>query len=95
MVFSSLTFLLLFVTAFIPLYFFGDLVFRKSGMNIVWKNGILLIFSLLFYGWGEPVWILAMIFSTLVNYISALVIVKTQKKWLKKAVLALGVVISP
>ncbi|MBN2878324.1 MAG: MBOAT family protein [Clostridia bacterium] len=63
-------------------------------MNIIWKNGVLLVFSLLFYGWGEPVWILAMLFSTLVNYISALVIVKTQKKWLKQAVLALGIVIS-
>ncbi len=94
MVFSSLTFLLLFIPALIPLYFFGDLLFKKEGGAIRWKNGILLIFSLLFYGWGEPVWILAMLFSTAVNYISALVIVKSKKAWIKKIVLALGVVIS-
>lgn len=94
MVFSSLTFLLLFIAAFILLYFLGDLLFSKGKSNISWKNYILLIFSLLFYGWGEPVWILAMLFSTLVNYICARVISHQNTQWKKKAALAVGIIIS-
>ncbi|MDM8129309.1 MBOAT family O-acyltransferase, partial [Paraclostridium benzoelyticum] len=33
-----------------------------------WKNFILIIFSLAFYAWGEPVWIFLLIFSSLVDY---------------------------
>ena len=94
MVFSSLTFLLLFIAAFILLYFLGDLLFSKSKPNMRWKNYTLLIFSLLFYGWGEPVWILAMLFSTLVNYISARIITKTSTPWKRRAALAIGIIIS-
>ena len=86
MVFSSLTFLLIFLPAFILLYF----IFK----DIRWKNGILLVFSLVFYAWGEPVWILSMIFSTAVNYACALLIVKSKSKPVKKLILALGVAIS-
>ncbi|MCK5129195.1 MAG: MBOAT family protein [Clostridiales bacterium] len=86
MVFSSLTFLLLFLPIFLALYFVVG--------NIHWRNGVLLIFSLLFYAWGEPVWILAMLFSTAVNYGCGLVIVKTKSSRKKKLVLALGIIIS-
>ena len=53
MVFSSLTFLLLFLPLLYLLYF--------ARSSVRWRNGVLLALSLLFYGWGEPVWILAMI----------------------------------
>ena len=33
-----------------------------------WRNGILLLFSLVFYAWGEPVYLLLMLFATLVDY---------------------------
>ncbi len=94
MVFSSLTFLLLFIPAFILLYFLGDLLFRKNNAIIRWKNGILLIFSLIFYGWGEPIWILAMLLITAANYFCALLIVKINNAWLKKMILILGVAVS-
>ena len=65
MVFSSTTFLL----AFLPLV--GILYFvcpRKL------RNALLLLFSLLFYGWGEPKYILIMLFSTVFDYCNGLAI---------------------
>ncbi|HHW98270.1 MAG TPA: MBOAT family protein [Firmicutes bacterium] len=63
MVFSSLTFLFGFLPFVLLLYY---LVPRS------WRNGILFIVSLVFYGWGEPVYILLMLFSTVVDYTCAL-----------------------
>jgi len=86
MVFSSLTFLLYFMPLVIILYFV-----RK---DIRWRNGVLLAFSLLFYAWGEPVWILAMVASTAVNYVCARKLVRTKDKGKRKMWLILGVGIS-
>jgi len=86
MVFSSLTFLLIFLPAFIILYF--------AFKGIRWRNGVLLVFSLLFYAWGEPVWILSMLFSTAVNYLCAQIIVKNTSPIVRRLILALGVIIS-
>lgn len=60
MVFSSLTFL----TLFLPLTLLVYYIVPSRG-----KNAILFIFSLLFYAWGEPVYVLLMIFSTILDYI--------------------------
>ena len=60
MVFSGLTFLLYFLPAVLILYFI------RPGTK--WRNTVLLVFSLLFYAWGEPIWISAMLASTLVNF---------------------------
>lgn len=59
MVFSSLTFLLWFLPCVLLVYF---LVPRKA------KNAILFAFSLLFYAWGEPIYVGLMIFSTVLDY---------------------------
>ena len=59
MVFSSLLFLFRFLPLFLALYF---LVPRKL------RNGVLFIGSLIFYGWGEPVYISLLLFSTLVDF---------------------------
>ena len=71
MVFSSILFIFFFLPCFLLLYF---LVPKKL------KNTILLIFSLIFYAWGEPVYIILMIISSLINYLLALIINKSQKK---------------
>lgn len=65
MVFSSITFLYYFLPLAIGIYF----VCPKR-----LKNGILLFSSLIFYGWGEPGYILFMILSVLVNYVLGLLI---------------------
>ena len=86
MVFSSLTFLLLFFPLVMLFYFMG------SGLK--WRNGVLLVFSLLFYAWGEPIWVLAMITSTVINYYCALQIARSEYKYRKKKFLIIGVVVS-
>ena len=83
MVFSSLTFLFF----FLPLTLI--LCFVRRGIR--WRNGVLLAASLLFYAWGEPVWVLAMVFSSLVNWLCARRIARTPSKRRKKLWLALGV----
>ena len=59
MVFSSLTFLQCFLPLCLLAYF---LVPQK------WRNGTLFLFSLLFYAWGEPVYVVLMLFSTALDY---------------------------
>lgn len=49
MVFSNLFFIYL----FLPL----NLILYYAVPNKTWKNVVLLLFSLFFYSWGEPVWV--------------------------------------
>ena len=86
MVFSSMTFLVLFMPALLLFYFIVP--------DWRWRNAVLLCASLLFYGWGEPVWIFAMIFSTAVNYVCAIVLSRTDSVSLRRLALWIGVVIS-
>lgn len=60
MVFSSLIFLVYFLPLVLTFYFVAP---RKI------KNGVLFLASLVFYAWGEPVYVVLMLFSTLVDYI--------------------------
>ncbi len=64
MVFADLNFLFLFFPVFLGIYFLFP--------NRTYRNTILLIFSLFFYAWGEPVYIVVMIFSVVLNYFIAL-----------------------
>lgn len=59
MVFSSLTFLLFYLPGVLAVYY---LVPAKL------KNPVLFVFSLLFYAWGEPIYVGLMIFSTVLDY---------------------------
>lgn len=79
MVFSSPTFIFL----FFPAVFLTCLLARRS---VKWSNAVLLIFSLLFYAWGEPVYVLLMAFTTLVCYICARMIAKGENVRLSTAV---------
>ena len=65
MVFSSLTFLF----GFLPLVLLAYFLVPRS-----WRNGVLFAVSLIFYGWGEPVYITLMLFSTVLDYTCSLVI---------------------
>nr|WP_317332810.1 MBOAT family O-acyltransferase [uncultured Romboutsia sp.] len=67
MVFSSLIFLFLFLPLTLGAYYIS---------NSKMKNLILLIASLIFYAWGEPVYVFLMLFSTLVDYIHGLKVEK-------------------
>ncbi|MBO5154232.1 MAG: MBOAT family protein [Eubacterium sp.] len=65
MVFSSLLFLVRFLPCVLLIYFIVP-----GCMKNTWKNLVLFLFSLLFYAWGEPVYIWLMLFSTAVDYIN-------------------------
>lgn len=70
MVFSSLTFIFLFLPVVLVLYF----IMPSRPM----KNLLLMLASFLFYAWGEPVYIVLMIFSILTGFIFAQLIEKEQ-----------------
>lgn len=71
MVFSSFVFLL----AFLLIVLFLHYICPGRGRNVV-----LLVASLIFYAWGEPVYVLIMLFSTVFDYTNGLLIEHFQKK---------------
>ena len=82
MTFSSLTFTTLFFPAVLILYFICT--------DLRWRNGVLLVASLIFYSWGEPIWVLAMIDSTAINYVAAMLIDRASSPGLRKTALVVG-----
>ena len=81
MVFSSTVFLFLFLPITLLLYF-NPLCQKREYRNIV-----LLIMSLGFYGWGEPVFIFIMLALIIVDWYTALFIEKSQDCCKKKIAL--------
>ncbi len=71
MVFSSLTFLF----AFLPITLLVYYLVPKKAQNVV-----ILISGLIFYAWGEPIYVLAMIASTFIDYTAGLLIAKYDNK---------------
>ena len=71
MLFSSIIFLSIFFPSLVFIYF----IVRKS-----FRNYILLIYSLMFYGWGEPRYLSVMLGIILINYLAAILIDKSKKK---------------
>ena len=82
MVFSSLIFLCYFLPAVAILYYACPARYR---------NVILLIASLFFYAWGEPVYIAIMLFSTVFDYINGRVLGIVRKLRARRFVLVLSV----
>lgn len=68
MVFANLFFLYCFLPINLILYF--------TTKNRAFRNAILILFSLFFYAWGEPVWITLLIFSATIDYFHGLIIEK-------------------
>ena len=71
MLFSSTIFLSIFLPGLICVYF----TIKKELQNYV-----LLLFSLVFYAWGEPRYLSIMIIVILINYLSAILISYTKNK---------------
>ncbi len=80
MVFSSLLFLYYFLPLTLLVYFIS---------HTKWKNIILLVVSLIFYAWGEPVYVCLIIFSSLTDYVYGLLITKYKHSKPKAAKLVL------
>lgn len=83
MVFSSIVFLCVFLPSVILLYYLLPVRFR---------NGLLMAASLLFYAWGEPVYVLIMLFSTVFDYLNGLMIGHFRKQENSKAAKAVLIV---
>ena len=81
MVFSSFLFLFRFLPAVLLCYFLAP---------ERWRNLVLLLFSLVFYAWGEPVYVVLMLLSILVSYAGGILIDRyKQRKKMKAAKVAL------
>ncbi len=87
MVFSSLLFLFIYFAAVLVIYYVTPRKFR---------NLFLFFANLVFYGWGEPVFVLLMLFSTVVDYTCGHFIDKyrTKNKKIAKTFLIASVVIN-
>ncbi len=80
MLFSSLLFLFCFLSITLLLYFTCP-----RGKKNIWKNTVLFVVSVIFYAWGEPIYIFLMLFTILHNYIAALLIDRHKKSAPKAA----------
>ena len=85
MVFSSLPFLFLFLTVVLLLSHLLPLRLR---------NGFLLLANLVFYAYGEPVYILIMLGSILVNFFAGVLMGRQRSQGGRRAVLVVGIVLN-
>ncbi len=69
----------MFLFAFLPLFLavYFIMPWRPA------KNVVLLLFSLLFYAWGEPVYVFLMIGSIIINWLMALLIDGADRKGIR------------
>ena len=85
MLFSSITFLYCFLPCVLLVYF---------SVPDRMKNLVLLLASLLFYGWGEPKYLIFMLASVTQSYIAALLVERFRGTKIAKAALAVSAVAS-
>lgn len=104
MVFSDLLFIFVFLPFFIITYILGGFIDRwrirrgeikdkELNRPMLWRNISLIIFSILFYSWGEPVYMFLMLFAVIVNYIFGLLINIGTTDLSRKIFLIAGVVV--
>ncbi len=85
MLFSSIPFLYYFLPPVLALYFL---------VPAGWRNGVLLLASLLFYGWGEPRYLLLMLLSVLAGWLFGLLMEKYRGRAAAKALCGISVAVS-
>ena len=80
----------MFLFIFFPVTLFFYFIVKNDKV----KNIVLVIASLIFYSWGEPVWVCLLIFSSILDYTVSLGIEKYRGKKITKLFIALSVVIN-
>lgn len=85
MLFSSITFLFV----FLPMVLLAHLLVPPK-----YRNLVLLLFSLLFYAWGEPKYILLMLLSIFINYVSGIAVGYAKSKAGKRCLLGIAVALN-
>jgi alginate O-acetyltransferase complex protein AlgI len=101
MVFSDLFFLFVFIPAFALCYLLAAVIDRKFSSQdearcFRAKNMVLVMFSLVFYAWGEPVYVFLMLASVFINYLVGLMIHKNEgrnRRWALTTGLAINIAI--
>ena len=97
MVFSDLFFIFVFLPVFLLCYMSAWLIDKKwlgteeqpaTGA----RNAVLVTFSLIFYAWGEPVYVFLMLGSVVVNYLAGRIIDSQENH--RKAALAMGIAVN-
>jgi alginate O-acetyltransferase complex protein AlgI len=87
MLFSSITFIVCFLPVVLLLYYYCPAV--KT------RNNLLLLASLIFYAWGEPVYVILMLFSIMINYRTGTLLGKTKyANSTRRCILAMGILIN-
>ncbi|MCD8212440.1 MAG: MBOAT family protein [Oscillospiraceae bacterium] len=81
---------LFFVYIFFPLCLIAYFLAR----NLNQKNIVLIVFSLIFYAWGEPVYVLLLLFSAVFNWFMGLQIGKRKDMASGKAVTAIAIIVN-
>ena len=71
MVFSTPYFLFLYLPMVLLLYYISPLK---------WRNLVLMVVNLIFYGWGEPVYIIIMLVNITANYVFGLVVTRCKQR---------------
>ena len=85
MLFSSIPFLYYFLPSVLMLYFIAP---KKL------KNTVLMLSSLVFYGWGEPKYVILMIASIVIGYFSGILIEAFSQKKASKLFLGISVTVN-
>lgn len=85
MVFADLFFIYFFMPLCILIYF--------AARKVQARNIVLLAFSMVFYAWGEPVWIVMLIAYSFLNYMTGLTIGRAKSQKRKKMALILALVV--
>ena len=86
MIFANLLFLYLFLPLNLLLYF----LFK----SVVYRNIVLIVFSFLFYAWGEPVWFLLLLFTAMIDYVHGQLIGRYRGTWIAHAALISSLVVN-
>lgn len=81
---------LFFLYFFLPLCLIAYALAKKLSA----KNTVLIVFSLIFYAWGEPVWVLLLLFSSVFNWFIGLQIDKHREKQGAKVAVATGIAVN-
>ena len=71
MVFSTPYFLFLYLPMVLLLYYISTLK---------WRNLVLIVVNLIFYGWGEPVYIIIMLVNITANHVFGLVVTRYKQR---------------
>ncbi|MEE6208524.1 MAG: MBOAT family protein, partial [Alphaproteobacteria bacterium] len=86
MKFTDLFFVYIFMAALIPIYFIGR--------NTVYRNVVLIAFSLIFYAWSNPLWLIPLLISIFANYFFGLMIDKFRGTAKAKMFVAFSLILS-